>query len=835
MKTNVFLWSSILFLTTQLTFSQWTQQGSDIDGEAANDQSGRAVSLNNDGSIVAIGAYQNDSNGNNSGHVRVYELQAGNWMQLGSDINGEAANDQSGRSVSLNSNGTVLAVGAPVNSSNGPGSGHVRVYQFDGVNWNQIGNDINGEAAGDQSGISVSLSSDGSIVAVGAWLNDGSNGPGSGHVKVYELQGGNWIQLGSDIDGEAADDNSGLSASLNSDGSIVAIGGYRNDDNGNDAGHTRIYQFDGLNWHQLGNDIDGEAADDAAGESISLNSDGTIVAIGAYLNDGNGNDSGHVRIYQYNVGLDIWEQLGPDIDGEAADDRSGILVSLNGNGTIVAIGAYQNNGNGNNSGHVRMYQFDGFNWNQFGGDIDGEVSDDNSGWSLSLNSDGSSVAIGARYNDGNGVNSGHVRVYEFPIPNTFLGEGSGTNATGDGNVFLGYRAGYFETGSNLLYIDNSDTDAPLIWGDFENDLLRFNGTCFTRSLLPDIDDTYNLGGNGAAFSNIYFDNSLFINDIEFLHVRNNNIAIGNAALTAVAGGSQNVAIGENALAANTTGSNNTAIGNNANTSGNNLTNTTAIGNGALALASDRVKIGNSSVIRIGGYANWSNFSDGRFKTNVKEDIPGLEFIEKLRPVSYEVDQSRLQVFLGEEKAASQPVRKAIGFIAQEVDKIINESNYVFTGIEKPKNKKDHYGIRYAEFVVPLTKAVQELNTLVETQQQRIETLESLIAESTVKQIPDTVIQVKNMDMTAKGSALYQNVPNPFHQTTTISALIPENIQQAKIVVYNLQGLELESYPLTERGNISIEISGSHFPSGIYLYALIVDGRTIDTKKMILTR
>ena len=104
---------------------------------------------------------------------------------------------------------------------------------------------------------------------------------------------------------------------------------------------------------QIGSDIDGEAADDYSGFSVSLSSDGTIVAIGARYNDGNGSFSGHVRVYQY--ASSTWSQLGSDIDGEAANDNSGHSVSLSSDGTIVAIGAKNNGGNGSDSGHVRVY------------------------------------------------------------------------------------------------------------------------------------------------------------------------------------------------------------------------------------------------------------------------------------------------------------------------------------------------------------------------------------------------------------------------------------------------------------------------------------------------
>ena len=246
---------------------------------------------------MAIGARYNDDYGNNSGHVRIYEFQSNNsWSQLGSDINGETANDESGFSVSLSSDGSRVAIGAPYNDTNGSNSGHVRVYEYSGGSWRKLGSDIDGDAAGDASGWSVSLSSDGSRVAIGAPYGDNSN---FGYVRIYEFQSNNsWSQLGQDIDGEAGNDTSGYSVSLSSDGSIVAISAPENDGNGNRSGHVRIYEFQSNNsWSQLGPDIDGEAADDVSGRSVSLSSDGSRVAISAVGNDGNGTNSGHVRVY----------------------------------------------------------------------------------------------------------------------------------------------------------------------------------------------------------------------------------------------------------------------------------------------------------------------------------------------------------------------------------------------------------------------------------------------------------------------------------------------------------------------------------------------------------
>ena len=380
----------LIFCSVFNIFAQH-QIGSDINGEGP-DASGTSVSINSDGTIVAIGAPENDGTGSNSGHVRVYREFFGSWSQRGSDIDGEAADDLFGSSVSINSDGTIVAIGAPENDGNGSNSGHVRVYQYSGSTWTQLGGDIDGEVADDLFGSSVSINSDGTIVAIGAPRNDGTS-DSSGHVRVYQYSGSAWTQLGGDIDGENSGDQSGKSVSINSDGTIVAIGAPRNDDSASVSGHVRVYQYSGSTWTQLGGDIDGEAADDQSGSSVSINSDGTIVAIGAPRNDGTGSNSGHVRVYQYIAGT--WTQVGADINGETSDDLSGTSVSLSSDGIFLAIGAHNNIGDNILAGHVRMYRNIYGTWTQMGDDIDGDDFVDYSGTSVSLSSNGTIVAIGA--------------------------------------------------------------------------------------------------------------------------------------------------------------------------------------------------------------------------------------------------------------------------------------------------------------------------------------------------------------------------------------------------------------------------------------------------------
>jgi hypothetical protein len=397
------------------------QLGADIDGEAADNGSGTSVSMNANGDRLAIGAPYNDGNGvNASGHVRIFQRDTNNttitpigWTQLGADIDGDSVYDRSGHSVSMNANGDRVAIGAPYNDGNGLNSGHVKIYDWDGTAWTQLGAKIDGEAAEDESGTSVSMNANGDRVAIGAHYNDG-NGNGAGHVRIYDWDGTTWTQLGTDIDGEAAANVSGASVSMNANGDRVAIGARQNGVGGNNvngslAGHVRIYQWDGTTWTQLGVDIDGEAANDVSGHSVSMNANGDRVAIGAPGSGFNGlNASGHVRIYEWD-GI-TWTQLGADIDG-AGGSSSGGSVSMNANGDRVAIGAYVNDGNNTYAGHVKIYHWDGTAWTQLGADINGEAADDYSGWSVSMNANGDRVAIGAHYNDGNGLNSGHVRIY----------------------------------------------------------------------------------------------------------------------------------------------------------------------------------------------------------------------------------------------------------------------------------------------------------------------------------------------------------------------------------------------------------------------------------------
>jgi hypothetical protein len=402
--------SCILIFCLSITSYSQIQLGEALYGENAEDEFGVSISLSDNGTIMAVSAIYHDGNGTDSGQVRIFQNTGGSWSQIGQDINGEHAGDASGMSVSLNGDGSIVAIGARWNDGNGNDSGHVRVYQNNNNTWTQIGQDIDGESPGDQSGMSISLSADGSIVAIGAWLN-GGNGHHSGHVRVFGNNAGIWTQIGEDIDGQNTTDICGRTVVLNATGNIVAVGSTGNTANTDGNGEVRVFQNTAGTWTQIGQTMVGDATIDDFGYAIKLSSDGNIIAIGAQANDGNGTDSGQVKIFRNSSGT--WTQIGQDIYGEAPGDRAGFAVGFSGDGSIVAVGAPFNNNNGQYAGHVKLYANRNDAWEEIGEAIEGEASDDHSGLGLSINEEGTTVAIGSTYSNGNGYRSGQVRVFDI--------------------------------------------------------------------------------------------------------------------------------------------------------------------------------------------------------------------------------------------------------------------------------------------------------------------------------------------------------------------------------------------------------------------------------------
>lgn len=303
------------------------------------------------------------------------------------------------------------------------------------------------------------------------------------------------------------------------------------------------------------------------------------------------------------------------------------------------------------------------------------------------------------------------------VYNTSVGAFSmSANTSGGQNVAVGYKA----LSTNLGGFYNSALGASALQGNQSGD--------------------YNSAFGTAALS---ASNSDF------------NSAFGYTALRNNAGGLGNTAIGLQSLHSNVSGSWNTAIGMNAGIGlPNNVSNVTCIGSqtGWATTSSNQVNIGDFSVSWIGGQTGWFHYSDKRIKNDIKEDVPGLSFITRLKPITYHVDIDKQEEIANSGTKTNQelirpitnnngepdqylnkPVQKdwegkydvekikMTGFFAQDVEEAAKSINYSFNGVHNPKNG-GLYSLDYSAFVVPLVKAVQEQQSIIEKQQKQIDDL-----------------------------------------------------------------------------------------------------------------
>ncbi|MBK8444734.1 MAG: tail fiber domain-containing protein [Sphingobacteriales bacterium] len=432
------------------------------------------------------------------------------------------------------------------------------------------------------------------------------------------------------------------------------------------------------------------------------------------------------------------------------------------------------------------------------------------------------------------------------------------NTTGIGNTANGYYAlrsntfGYYNTANGHGALSSNTTGNSNTANG--KSALSFNTT-----------GSYNIAnGYYALYSNTTGDyntatgmNALYSNTTGYY-----NTANGMNALYSNTTGYYNTANGRAALTSNTIGYHNTGIGNSANVSIGNLSFTTAIGYNAVTNANRKHVIGsNLANTVIGGYANWSNLSDGRFKDNVKENVPGLEFINQLRPVTYTINIDKLQHHITAQMPdsiaaryypsseeidnANQEIRT--GFIAQEVEATAQKIGYNFDGINAPTNPTDNYSIEYAGFVPSLVKAVQEQQETISAQQndltekdKRIEQLEERLArlEALLSHTDNTGEKTHSISTLLEGSSnetpqLFQNVPNPFNGETNIGYFLPSSTKNAQLRITNALGQEVKTVELSETGNGNVKISTRNLPKGTYIYELLINSERIDAKTMIL--
>jgi PKD repeat protein len=274
-------WNSGYVRVFQWINGVWTQIGPNILSSAIGPDFSQVVSLSANGNRLAILAPQN----NNNEQVRVFDWVDTAWIQ-----NGAIFDTQRGETLALSDDGNKLVVGYPYTVK-----GQVRVYELINRAWQQLGNGIDGEGVRDSEGSSVAISFDGSVIATGARFNS-DGGLYGGQVRVFSLDDTAWVQVGNDFEGQAAD-STGISISLSDNGEILAIGSSGNGDGGSMAGKTEIFRWERNAWRQMGNSILGDSLYDSDGGQVSLSSDGYTIAIGAHA--GNSDQSGYTRVFEF--------------------------------------------------------------------------------------------------------------------------------------------------------------------------------------------------------------------------------------------------------------------------------------------------------------------------------------------------------------------------------------------------------------------------------------------------------------------------------------------------------------------------------------------------------
>jgi trimeric autotransporter adhesin len=315
---------------------------------------------------------------------------------------------------------------------------------------------------------------------------------------------------------------------------------------------------------------------------------------------------------------------------------------------------------------------------------------------------------------------------------TFLGYGAGKNITGRLNTAIGFKSLYLNTDG----VYNTANGDHALFSNTTGSNNTANGVHALISNSTGSDNT----ANGAS--------ALLKNNESY------NTACGSEALFNTTASQYNVALGYHAGYNYDNGYNNVFLGANTSPGGPGYYNDIAIGLGVICTDVSQAKIGNSATASIGGYVDWSNLSDERYKKNMQQNVPGLAFVNLLKPITYTLDVNGIEAKLHEhDKAQKTPDGKALpnpmdnafmkqamdekskivytGFAAQEVALAAQSIGYNFSGVDKPKDdQQSFYGLRYGEFVVPLVKAVQELSEqtvaekkIIEQQQEKINDLE----------------------------------------------------------------------------------------------------------------
>lgn len=400
--TSMNRWVLPFFLVVAGTAAaQWTPLGSDLIG-AAGEQFGFVTDLNAAGNRLAVGAPWSNPNGTRSGMVRVYEFDGTNWVPMGTELLGDTTENEFGSALKLSADGNTLAVGAPERWV-GPASppGYVRVFDWDGTAWVPRGEDLSAGVSADGFGTALDISGSGDLIAIGAPY-EATVADWAGRVSVWQWTGTLWELHGSPVLGTEMFSGTGGAVALNDAGTLLAVG---------QEGESRVVvmDWDGENWTPK----DTLWGNQAFGNSMSMDASGMTLAVGG---ESLSVSNGRVKVFTFN-GSD-YVPKGGNIDGQGDDLFLGYephALKLREDGEFLVAGSLGNIIENQVHGRVRMFQFDGQNW-VHSAEIPGAGITEQFGRSVSMNADGTVLAIGTPYTNDLVLDAGIVRVYAQTAP-----------------------------------------------------------------------------------------------------------------------------------------------------------------------------------------------------------------------------------------------------------------------------------------------------------------------------------------------------------------------------------------------------------------------------------
>lgn len=343
----------------------FSQRGSvlSLGDSGVSDDNYGSVALSRDGNVLAVGAWGRDNGGRfQDGSVYVYDRSDTSWTLRATVTAADAAsNDNFGYAVALNSDGTVLVVGARTWEGASTNVGGVYTYDWSGGSYVARGSVLEVSGSGHTNlnfGYAVALSSDGAVLVVGATGSD-TGGTDCGAVYTFDVSGSAWTQRGSVL--QAADaansDFFGGGVALSSDGAVLAVGAPQWEGaSGTDRGGVYIYDVSGSAWSARGSVITAsDAADsDQFGFSVALDSGGTRLFVGARLWEGaSGTNRGGAYRFDYSGS---WAQTGGVVEAsDAADTDLFSMVATDSTGTVLVVGAQQWEGSVTDQGGVYVF------------------------------------------------------------------------------------------------------------------------------------------------------------------------------------------------------------------------------------------------------------------------------------------------------------------------------------------------------------------------------------------------------------------------------------------------------------------------------------------------